>query len=410
MEPFHTIKQCRLCDSHELLDIIDFGPTPIADILCDSPHDEILKIPLSLGFCHNCSLVQILETIDPDIVFNNDYPYYSSVSPRLMQYFKDSAFNIIDLRKLDTESKVIEVGSNDGYMLKHFKENGIQVLGVDPSGPAIVAKNNGIPTIQKFFSKSLAKEIRNDHSEGFDVLLANNVLAHDANINGVIEGISIVLKDSGMAVIEVPYLKELISNSEFDTIYHQHIFYFSLTSLQEAFTKYKLYINDVEQTDLHGGSLRLFIEKNENPQQRFVTMLEDEKALGVSGVDYYTSFNHHSVQIKQGINALLNELKAQGKRIAGYGAAAKGVTFLAFTGLNHEDLEYVVDLSIHKQGKHLPGSGIPIMPVEKLIDDFPDYVLILAWNFKDEIIQQQSEYLRKGGKFIVAIPQLEIIG
>ena len=320
---FERIEECRLCQGREIVEILDFGDTPIADILCDFAEEDVLKVPLTLGICVACSLVQILETIQPEIVFNEHYPYYSSVSPKLMEYFKSSALHIIEKYKLNNHHSVIEIGSNDGYMLRYFKEKGITTLGIDLSGPALSAQKQGIQTLMEFFSKELATVISEKYNEGFDILLANNVIAHDANINGIIEGISLVLNDQGAAVIEVPYVIDLISKNEFDTIYHQHIFYYSLTSLDYAFRKYSLYINHVEHTSFHGGTLRLYIEKKKSPSESVYELLANERSLGVDNLSYYQSFHDKVTKVKTDINQLLHVLKKNGKRVAGYGAAQR---------------------------------------------------------------------------------------
>ncbi len=403
---------CRSCGSENLQDIIYFGETPLSDALLTEKQltEEEIKVPLTLAFCPNCSLVQIREEVDPEVLFCRDYPYYSSVSKSLMEHFGNSAKEIIKMRNLNENSMVIEAASNDGYMLKHFVSQKISVLGIDPAeGPAKIAEQNGVNTLNTFFTVKLAKKLRDEQNISADVFLANNVLAHVPDLNGFVEGIAILLKETGVAVIESPYLVDLVDHSEFDTIYHQHLCYYSVTALDKLFRRHGLFLNDIKHVQIHGGTLRLFIEKNENVSQTVKTYLEEEKRRKVDTFEYYENFAEKVVRIKKELLKILDEVKTENKKIIGYAAAAKANTLMSYIGIGSNYLEYIADLSKFKQGKFFSGNHLPIVSPERILEDMPDYMLIMAWNFAEEIMSQQSEFKNSGGKFIIPIPTPKII-
>lgn len=403
---------CRSCKSSDLETIIEFGETPLADRLLtkDQLENDNLFAPLTTVFCTDCSLVQILETVSPEVLFYAEYPYFSSVSKSLLEHFRGSALDIIKSRKIGPQSFVVEAASNDGYMLKNFTKRGISVLGIEPTeGPAQVAIDLGIETRKLFFTRELAKELRKEFPMGADVFLANNVLAHVPDLNGFVAGIHTILNDGGIAVIEAPYVVDLVDHCEFDTMYHQHLCYFSVSALNKLFRRHGLFLNKVERTGIHGGSLRLFVEPKDAVHRSVIQLLSLEQERKVDKIDYYHDFASRVGGIKVRLLDVLKKIKDGGKTIAGYGAAAKATTMMTYVGIDRNTLEFVADKNAFKQGKYFSGNHLHIVPPESLLDSNPHYVLILAWNFADEIMKEQDEYYSRGGRFIIPIPEPKIV-
>lgn len=404
-------KCCISCQTKGLKPILDLGLMPRSDGLVEETGKgkKELELPLRLGYCEECSLVQLLETHAPDEMFGEEYFYFSSFSEDLLKHSRDHALELIEKRDLGTDDLVVEIASNDGYMLQNFKEKGVGTLGIDPAiNPATAAREKGIETIVDFFGKRVAGELL-EQGKHANVIIANNVVAHVEDQNDLVAGMSTLLADDGVVVVEFPYVRDLIEHVEFDTIYHEHLCYFSLGSAKTLFERHGLYLNDVRRLPIHGGSVRLTFQKKPNPSEDVIETLNKEAALGLDTYEYYSNFGGDVRAFREKMRNLIGEVKEDGKRVAAYGAAAKGTIMLNYLGLNNRNVEYVVDKNVHKQGKYMPGVQVPICDPEKLLGDKPDYVVILPWNFRDEIVRQQQEFLGNGGRFIVPIPNLEIV-
>ena len=402
---------CRACGSTRLDTFLSLGDLPLSDGFV-ATREEALdapRYPLDVAFCHACSLVQILHTVPPEELFGADYPYFSSFTDALLAHSRANVEARMAERRLGPHSMVVELASNDGYLLQNYKDAGIPHLGIDPApGPVEAARRRGIDTRLAFFGVDLARELARDGVRA-DVLHANNVLAHVADTNGFIEGIATLLAPDGVAVIEAPYVRDLIDHGEFDTIYHEHLCYFSGTALSSMFARHGLYLNRVERLSIHGGSLRLFVEPKKAPDASIERLLAEERALGIDDLGYYASFAERVAGIRERLRTLLADLARGGAKIAGYGAAAKGTILLNYAGIGAETLAFVCDRNTHKQGRWIPGVGLPIVAPERIEEERPDALLILAWSFKDEIMHQQAAHGRRGGRFIVPIPEPVIV-
>lgn len=404
--------RCRSCGSESLKPFLDLGQTPLADALVseDQLRGAEEYFPLEVAFCPECTLVQILNEVPEKKLFPDDYPYFSSYSDHLLDHSRQHAQNLIASRRLGSKSFVVELASNDGYMLKNFVEMGVPVLGIDPAlGPARVAEDVGVPTLTEFFGVETARRVRAERGAA-DVIIANNVMAHVPKLNDFVGGMAELLSDRGVITVENPYVRDLIDHTEFDTVYHEHFCYYSCHSVDALIRRHGLFLNHVEYfPNLHGGTLRWWIGKDENVSPTTKAFLEAERENGLCDFSYYQDFADRVDQVRRELLTLLSQLRADGRTVAAYGAAAKGSTLLNAFGIGRNLIDFVVDRNPHKHGKYMPGVHIPIRPVEALLEEQPDFTLILCWNFKDEVLRQQAEYMARGGRFMIPVPTPQIL-
>lgn len=402
--------QCRSCGQGGLKEILSLGRTPLANALLqesDLAQPEA-TYPLDLAWCPHCALVQITETVSPEVLFR-EYAYFSSFSETMLRHAEELAGELRQRLKLNSDSLVIEAASNDGYQLQYYQRAGVNVLGIEPArNIAAVARQRGIPTVAEFFGRECAQQLVAEGRRA-DVFHAHNVLAHVPDLNGFVAGIATVLQPAGVAVIEAPYAKDLFDHVEFDTIYHEHLCYFSLTALERLFQRHGLQIVDVRRVAIHGGSLQVHLARaGQHTPTPAVAQLLAEEATWVTDDAFYRRFGERVEQLRANLVSLLTQLKQDDKRIAVYGASAKGATLLNYCRIGSDLLDYVVDRSTVKQGRYTPGTHLRIHDPARLVEEMPDYVLLLTWNFADEILRQQAEYRRRGGRFIIPIPELKV--
>ena len=405
---------CRSCGEADLQLVLSLGSTPLANSLLrpeelDRPES---RFPLDLVFCPTCSLVQITETVPPERLFRS-YLYFSSFSETMLAHARDLVERMRRELALGPSSLAVEVASNDGYLLQYYKAAGIPVLGIEPAENVakVAVEERGIPTLTEFFGLELARKLAADGKRA-DVLHANNVLAHVPDLPGFVDGIREILSEEGVAVLEFPYLGDMIERTEFDTIYHEHLCYFSLKALVHLFDRRGLKAVDVERLPIHGGSLLLTVARASSaraPRRSVNLLLNEERARGMQDLSFYQNFARRVLALKDQLRGLLARIKREGSRIVAYGAAAKGSTLLNTFEIGTETLDFVVDRSPHKQGLYMPGVRIPIVSPDRLVQEMPSFALLLTWNFAEEILRQQDEYRRRGGKFIVPLPVVQMI-
>ena len=406
--------QCRFCKTLLKHEFINLGNAPASNsfLTVEQLNEPEIFYPLRVFVCDNCFLVQIDEYKKSDTIFSNEYVYFSSYSTTWLAHAKDYVDMVEKRFSLNKNSLAVEIASNDGYLLQYFLEKGVPVLGIEPtSNTAEVAKKKGIETITEFFGTSLAKKLA-DSGRKADLLLGNNVLAHVPDIVDFVAGMKILLKPEGVITMEFPHLLQLIENNQFDTIYHEHFSYLSLYTAQKIFESQDLIIFGVEEIPTHGGSLRIFVKHIENESlpvsEKVKELIKSEKTHGILYIDSYKDFQSKAQCIKLELLSFLITAKKESKKVAAYGAAAKGNTLLNYCGVKSDLVDFVADRNPHKQGKYLPASHIPVLSETDLKESKPDYIIILPWNIKEEITKQ-LEYVRQWkGRFVVFIPKLEI--
>jgi hypothetical protein len=408
--------QCRFCKTeleHIFIDLIN-SPASNSFLTKEQLNEPEVFYPLKVYTCHNCFLVQIDEYKKSDAIFTSEYVYFSSYSTTWLQHAKNYTEMMIDRFGFNSSSQVIEIASNDGYLLQYFKEKNIPVMGVEPTAnTAEVAMGKGIKTIVEFFGTELADRLANHWDVRADLLLGNNVLAHVPDIVDFVKGMKVILSDTGVITMEFPHLMQLVDNNQFDTIYHEHFSYLSLYTIKQIFESQGLELFDVDEISTHGGSLRIYAKHKEDDtkpvSQNVAGLLKKEIGRGVATLAYYQNFQERAFKVKLDLVSFLIEQKNAGKKVAAYGAAAKGNTLLNYCGVKNDFIAYVADANPHKQNKWLPASHIPVVHESSLKLDQPDYVIILPWNLREEITEQLSYIRNWGGKFVIAIPQLEVI-
>jgi SAM-dependent methyltransferase len=401
--------RCRSCGGSDLTLVISLGETPLANSLlgADQLAGDEKRFPLDLVFCNDCALAQISVTVPPAELFSQ-YLYLSSFSETMLAHASQLVERLIRERKLGPQSLVAEIASNDGYLLQNYVAAGVPSFGIEPAqNIAEVARSRGVPTVAEFFGLALAEQLAAD-GRSADIIHAHNVLAHVADLNGVVAGMAALLKPGGIVVVEAPYVGDLIEKTEFDTIYHEHLCYFSLSALAELFARHGLGIEHVERLPIHGGSLRIFASHQGLGDQSVEELLEAEGRSGMRSIGYYSQFADRVRRLREDLRQELERLRPEG-RIAAYGASAKGSTLLNYIGVGSETLDFIVDRSTVKQGLFTPGTRLPILAPDQLLERMPAYVLLLVWNFADEVLRQQKEYRDAGGRFIIPVPTVKIV-
>ena len=405
---------CRFCARPLEHVFVDLGEAPLSNAFLDPADNSENEpcFPLEVYVCEHCFLVQLPEHQSADAIFADDYVYFSSFSDSWLEHCRRYVEQMIERFGFGADSQVIEIASNDGYLLQYFKEQGVPVLGIEPAANvARTAEEKGIPTLVRFFGRQTAEELLAEGKRA-DLLLGNNVLAHVPDLDDFVGGMKIVLAADGIITMEFPHLLELIGQNQFDTIYHEHYSYLSFATVREVFAAHQLTTFDVLELPTHGGSLRIFAQHEESgrsPSRRVPDLLVREEAAGLRDLRTYLDFGESVAKTRRELTDFLGRARSEGRSIAAYGAAAKGNTLLNYCGVGAETIDYVVDRNPTKQGKLLPGSHIPVHAPERIFETHPDYVLILPWNIKAEIVEQMAAIREWGGRFLVAIPRVEVL-
>ncbi len=408
-----TTASCRFCHTPLSHTFVDLGMSPLCEsyVSAEQLNQVEAFYPLHVYVCDNCFLVQLQEYVSPDNIFT-EYAYFSSFSSSWLEHAKSYVDLVTERFGLNYQSQVVELASNDGYLLQYFVERGIPSLGIEPAkNIAKVAVDKGIPTVDEFFGQDCAYKLVQQGKQA-DLVVANNVLAHVPDLNDFVAGIKLLLKPQGIATGEIQHLLTLMKFNQFDTIYHEHFCYHTFTTLEKIFAAFGMKLFDVEELPTHGGSLRIYACHQEDSTKQVsnhvIELKQREEAEGFTSIERYTNFEEQVRETKRKLLDFLIKVKRQGKTVVGYGAPGKGNTLLNYCGIRTDFLEYTVDRNPYKQGKFLPGTHIPIYHPDKIQETKPDYVLILPWNFKDEIVKQMSFVDQWGGKFIIPIPEVEV--
>lgn len=409
MEKLITIRRnCRICGYKQLLDFADLGKMPLADLFLKTPHEKEHKFPLKVKVCPKCYLVQLVDEVNSNLLFSDNYAFYTGGSPSSIKYFEDYAISIMKRFPKECKKNIVEIASNDGTLLKFFIKRGHKVLGIDPAKNVTEEANkNCIPTLTEFFNENTAINVSNSHNKA-GVIIANNVIAHVENLFDFTKGIKILLDKNGVFILECQYLPYLLFNNQFDNIYHEHRSFFSLAPLMILFKKVGLEAFDVEEHDTQGGSIRLFVAHagERRIDNRLSKALLNEKKMGIIDINTYLGFQARANYIKFKLNQILSDLKAQNKIIAGYGASAKSSTLLNYCSIGTNYLDYIVDETPYKFGLYSPGMHIPVISTkeESKRQEKADYYLLLVWNYAEKIIERENKFTKRGGKFIIPIP------
>ena len=409
---YHHRDDCRLCGSHDLTNVLGLKPTPPANAFV--PKTSVAApqeaFPLDLWFCRNCRHIQLLDVVDPNILFG-DYPYVSGTSPVFVRHFEDYATEVIGKFSLQPDDLVVDIGSNDGTLLKPFQAAGMKVLGIDPAESIAAAANaDGIETLPAFFTRETALDIRERHGTAM-CITANNVFAHIDDLTATVEAIRELLAPRGIFVFEVSYFVDVFEKTLFDTIYHEHLDYHTVGPLPQFFAAHGLDLFAAERIDTHGGSLRGFvqIEGGECAGSGIETLVENESALGLDREETLRDYSSRIDKLGRELGTLIEELRRDGKRLAGYGAPAKATTLMHHFGIGREQIEFIVDDNPLKQGLYSPGLYVPVLPSSAISERQPDYLVILAWNFAEPIMDKCGDFARNGGHFIVPLPEVQVI-
>jgi SAM-dependent methyltransferase len=399
---------CRVCGHAKLVNFLKLGDTPLADLFVKNPKALEYKFPLDVKVCPKCFLVQLVDDVNSDLLFGDNYAFYTGGSPASLKYFDDYANSVMERFPKECSNFIVEIASNDGTLLKPFVKKGFRVLGIDPAkNVANEANKNNIPTLVEFFNSKSALNISKTNGQA-GVIIANNVIAHVEDLFDFVKGVKVLLDKNGVFIFECQYFPYLLFNNQFDNVYHEHRSFFSLTPLMRILKKFGLEAFDVEEHNTQGGSIRIFAahKGQRKIENRLQVALQDEQKMGITNLDTYLGFQARVNYIKIKLNQMLGELKKQNKKIAGYGASAKSNTLLNYCGIGKNYLDYIVDKTPYKYGLYSPGMHIPVISPEEEMKKYgkPDYYLLLVWNYADKIIEREKDFIKMGGKFIIPIP------